>query len=149
MWWSWLDYCRLCHLISVGEQARHNHRTGVSSMMHRWCCARWRRGYGQIIVVARMGRRRVRVICYLSFWTTRAAIWWVSWWRWCCGCWWWRTQNSWKLCRIISDTLQLTINYLHLLKPWLEFTEIPRVGLWWYDEDERVVEGADDGERRL
>jgi len=35
--------------------------------------------------------------------------------------------------------------------PWLELIDIPRVGLWWYDDDdvdERVL-GADDGERRV
>lgn len=40
-------------------------------------------------------------------------------------------------------------NYLHLLKPWLELTAIPLVGLWWYDDDERVALGADEGDRRL
>lgn len=40
-------------------------------------------------------------------------------------------------------------NYLHLLKPWLELTDMPRVGLWWYDDDDERCTGADDGERRL
>jgi hypothetical protein len=54
-----------------------------------------------------------------------------------------------------SDMLKAIWGRLEIqysLIPWLELTEIPRVGLAWYEDDEDVEErvlGADDGDRLL
>lgn len=101
---SWLHNRRLRHLIRLGVKTRHNHRAGVGAMVHWRCRARRRRRDGQIIVVNRMGWW-VGMFCYLSFWTTRTTVWWVTWWRWGGGCRRWRTQNSWKEWqKVVSNT---------------------------------------------